>query len=89
MSDLQIELAEVRTHLLHHKIALYGMLILLVFLTYGIIVTVQSLYVTPSASGTSKNSAVSPQSDYANPFDKNSQYVNPFSEYKNPFDLLK
>lgn len=89
MSDLQVELATIKTHLLHHKIVLYGMLVLLVLLTYGIIVTVQSLYATPSGSGTSKNSAVSPQNDYANPFDKDSQYVNPFSEYKNPFDLLK
>lgn len=32
---------------------------------------------------------VSLQTQYANPFDKNSQYVNPFASYKNPFDALK
>lgn len=32
---------------------------------------------------------VSLQTQYQNPFDKNTQYVNPFSSYKNPFDALK
>lgn len=29
------------------------------------------------------------QTQYQNPFDKNTQYVNPFSSYQNPFDNLK
>lgn len=89
MSDLQAELTTIKTHLLHHRIALYGMLVLLVILTYGIIVTIQSPYTPAPGSRTGKNSAVAPQTDYSNPFDKDSQYVNPFSKYKNPFDLLK
>lgn len=28
------------------------------------------------------------QTEYKNPFSKESQYVNPFSQYKNPFDNL-
>jgi len=36
-----------------------------------------------------KQSTVTPQKDYKNPFDKNAQYVNPFSQYKNPFDIIK
>ena len=89
MTDLQAELATIKTHLFHHRIAMYGMLVLLVILTYGIIVTIQSLYPTLPGLNTGKNSAVAPQTDYENPFNKDSQYVNPFSEYKNPFDSLK
>ena len=37
----------------------------------------------------SKESTVSLQKQYQNPFDKSVQYVNPFSEFKNPFDLIK
>ncbi len=33
--------------------------------------------------------AVSPATQYQNPFSKDTQYVNPFSTYKNPFDNLK
>ena len=29
------------------------------------------------------------QTQYQNPFDKNSQYSNPFAQYKNPFDTAK
>lgn len=37
----------------------------------------------------SKAPRVKLQTQYENPFDKNTQYVNPFSSYQNPFDKLK
>lgn len=36
-----------------------------------------------------KSTAIAPTTQYANPFNKDTQYVNPFSSYKNPFDNIK
>lgn len=36
-----------------------------------------------------QKATVSLQTQYENPFDKNTQYANPFSQYKNPFDTAK
>lgn len=35
-----------------------------------------------------KKAQIELQTQFQNPFDKDSQYVNPFSKYKNPFDQL-
>lgn len=40
-------------------------------------------------SKTSSQLAVALQTQYQNPFDKNTGYKNPFSQNKNPFDNLK
>lgn len=46
--------------------------------------------ITEVVNNTKKEvSSIAPQTEYANPFDEDSQYVNPFSSYKNPFDNLK
>jgi len=42
-----------------------------------------------SLPGQPKESTISLQKQYQNPFDKDTQYVNPFSSYQNPFDTLK
>ena len=36
-----------------------------------------------------QNVAVTLQTQYQNPFDRNSQYANPFAQYKNPFNVAK
>ena len=35
-----------------------------------------------------KKADVALQTEYKNPFDKQSQYVNPFDEFKNPFNNI-
>ena len=42
----------------------------------------------PLTNLTKKETQIELQTQYQNPFDKDSQYVNPFSVYKNPFDQL-
>ncbi len=44
---------------------------------------------SPTPSPQSQETAVKPNAQYQNPFDKSTQYVNPFSGNKNPFDNLK
>lgn len=87
-------LAGVKTYITHHRIIIYGMLILLIVLTYGLIIMARSQNITLTIIGTpakpaTQSTSVAPETNYANPFDKNTQYVNPFSTYKNPFDSLQ
>jgi len=92
MDESQQDLSSVKTHLFHHKIALYGVLALLVVVSIGLIIVLQSqnrLTSKAPITTTTSASSIAPQNQYENPFDKDSQYVNPFSDYKNPFDSLK
>lgn len=43
----------------------------------------------PSIPGIQQGPKVSLKTEYANPFDKDTQYVNPFETYKNPFVVSK
>ena len=43
----------------------------------------------PSIPGIQQGPKVSLKTEYANPFDKETQYINPFETYKNPFVVSK
>lgn len=45
--------------------------------------------VLPTPTSVPKEPLITPQVEYENPLDKDTQYVNPFSEYKNPFDAVQ
>lgn len=91
MNGLKQELGQVKGFLANHRIVIYGMLLVLMILSYGMITLLrqQNSSTTTDTKSNSQKSAIAPQTSYANPFDKKSQYTNPFSEYKNPFDTLK
>ena len=57
-----------------------------VLISQGVIKTPANL---PSVPGAKREASISLQTQYQNPFDKDTQYVNPFAKYKNPFDSLK
>ncbi|MDP3733400.1 MAG: hypothetical protein Q8Q91_02550 [Candidatus Daviesbacteria bacterium] len=67
------------------------LLLLLIIAAVLYILISQKIIKNPlkSLPGIQKEPTVSLQTQYQNPFDKNTQYVNPFSKYKNPFDQLK
>ncbi len=102
ITTLKEEMSQLKEYSMHHRIALYGVLFLLVLLTAAVIMTVRILFsptqnssvntippaVPPVVTPTS-TVKVSLQKDYQNPFDKKTQYVNPFTQYKNPFDTAK
>lgn len=60
-------------------------------LVAGLLIVVAFLVVRGSLKTPTKSTQVSVelQASYANPFEKDTQYVNPFAEYKNPFDNLE
>lgn len=60
--------------------------IIYIFITLGIIKSPLKSIPLPQVK---KETSVSLQKQYQNPFDKNTQYVNPFSSYQNPFETLK
>lgn len=74
-------------------ITLVPLLVLVIVLAVLYILISQGLVKSPvkvpGVTPAKKEPAVSLQTQYQNPFDKNTQYVNPFARYKNPFDNLK
>ncbi|MBI4226010.1 hypothetical protein HY612_02750 [Candidatus Roizmanbacteria bacterium] len=92
--DLHAEVAEVKESIKHHRIAVFAIVTFLILLTIAVNVVLRSTNIPQttktSAQPTQKQEVTVPlNTDYQNPFDKNTQYVNPFSQYKNPFDTLK
>jgi hypothetical protein len=97
--DLHAEVAAIRESIKHHRIAVFSIVAFLIFLTIAVNVALRSATspLTTSSSAKSAGKKSTPKKEvqvplntqYNNPFDKNSQYVNPFSQYKNPFDTLK
>lgn len=69
----------------HLAVLLLSLLLLLAVVFY--LLVVKGLVRNPLAPA--QKPTVSLQSQYQNPFDKNTQYANPFSQYKNPFDTVK
>lgn len=52
----------------------------------------QTLSAKPAPSLTTQPptpAAIKPETQYQNPFEKDTQYVNPFASYHNPFDALQ
>jgi len=96
--DLHAEIAAIKESIKHHRIAVFSIVAFLIFLTIAVNLAIRStttpLTTSSSAKSASKKSTpkkevqVSLNTEFNNPFDKDSQYINPFLESKNPFDLL-
>lgn len=96
MPDDQNQIYILKQNIHRHSIALYSVVAFLVLSTLSVVI-----YLTyntpkpPSVPASAKQPPVKKEpevvvnTEYQNPFDKNTQYVNPFSQYKNPFDSLK
>lgn len=96
MSQLQDEISAIKESVKHHRIAFYALLLFIVLLTLTVIILVKAVSPTPqnpiedaSQETSQQGASVELQTDYKNPFDKDTQYTNPFSQYKNPFDTIR